>query len=94
MSTDGTPPPRPPVDSLHPVFSSTFHREGPESEDLQAVNAALNEAANSGDPSTVPHVIDKHHRPPGAAHPPAKLLPDSLKDGVESGNFFGARSPA
>lgn len=82
------------ADTPNAVFSGAYSpATAPKSEDLEAVNAALNEAAASG-PSTEAHPMVKPHGPMGAPAVPSKKLlpvPDNLK---EEGNFFGARSPA
>ncbi|KAF8301126.1 6PF2K-domain-containing protein [Clavulina sp. PMI_390] len=88
--------PTPPKDDqglLHPVFSSAFLPSIAGSEDLQAVNAALNESATSS-VSTVPHVISRPNIPAGSAQQSQKLLPDHAPASGEGAAFFGARSSA
>jgi hypothetical protein len=92
MSLNNTPPPSSTSERhqiIEPLSDSAYPSTGPKSEDLDAVNAALHEAAKTSHP---PHISVS---PPPAANTQQQRVPlPELKRALDAANFFGAKSPA
>lgn len=98
MSLNNTPPPSSTSErhqAIETLSDPAYPPTGPKSGDLDAVNAALYEAAKTSHPPNGPHIPASAVSPPLISSAQQRRAPvPELKRALDAANFFGAKSPA